>query len=136
MPADQGTPKSALLKKHPQVASWQGVDELPEEFWPPRSLHAEEEVAARVLKFKEWLLARPEACLACVGHSAFFRTMTGLEHKLANCEAFWCELRPDGQVVECAALPPPPSADDAAAEVSLDALSLSRHGAPARRAKP
>ena len=112
MPADQGTPKAQLLKKHPQIAGWQGFDELPEEFWPARRLgsSAEDEVSARVEEFKAWLLERPETVLALVGHSAFFSTFTG-QPKLANCEAWWCELRPGGQVVPCEALPPPPSAD-------------------------
>jgi broad specificity phosphatase PhoE len=111
MPADQGTPKAQLLRKHPQLSGWLGFDELPEEFWPARSLKsAEAEVAERVSSFKQWLLARPEACIALVGHSAFFSTFTGLP-KLANCEAFWCELRMSGEVVACNALPPPPSAD-------------------------
>uniref|UniRef100_A0A7S2IPY8 Phosphoglycerate mutase-like protein n=1 Tax=Haptolina brevifila TaxID=156173 RepID=A0A7S2IPY8_9EUKA len=112
MPADVGTPKERLLQKHPQIASWQGFDDLPEQFWPQRSFRtAEEEVAARVSEFKEWLLARAETCLALVGHSAFFSTMTGLP-KLANCEAFWCQLNPDGTITECMALPPPPCAED------------------------
>jgi len=112
MPADQGTPKAQLLRKHPQLAEWQGFDELPEHFWPPRSLKtAEEEVAARIAEFKEWLLARPEACFALVGHSAFFRTMTGMDSKLANGEAAWFLLMPDGAVAPAPELPPPPSAE-------------------------
>lgn len=108
-PSDVGTPKAGLLAKHPQIAQWQGFDELPDEFWPPRSFkNAEQEVAARVLEFKEWLLLRPESCLCLVGHSAFFSTMTSLP-KLANCEDFWCELRSDGEIVPCTRLPPPPS---------------------------
>lgn len=112
MPADVGTPKEQLLKKHPQLASWQGFDTLPDHFWPTRSLRsAEEEVVLRVAEFKEWLLQRPETCIALVGHSAFFSVMTGLP-KLANCEAFWCTLGLDGMVTECAPLPPPPCAED------------------------
>ncbi len=111
-PSDLGTPKADLLTKHPHIAQWQGIDELPDEFWPPRSFKtAEQEVAERVLEFKEWLFARPETCFCLVGHSAFFSTMTGLP-KLANCEAFWCELRSDGEIVPCMPLPPPPSADE------------------------
>ena len=112
MPADQGTPKAQLLKKHPQLADWQGWDELSEHFWPPRSLKtAEQEVAARVEEFKSWLLARPETCFALVGHSAFFMTMTQMERKLSNCEAFWCLLMPDASIVPAPELPPPPLAD-------------------------
>ena len=113
MPADQGTPKAELLRKHPQLAEWQGWDELPDEFWPPRSLKtAEEEVAARIVEFKRWLLQRPETCFALVGHSAYFRTMTGMERKLDNCEAFWCLLHDDGSITAAPELPPPPAADD------------------------
>ena len=111
-PSDLGTPKATLRAKHPQISEWQGFDELPEHFWPPRSFKtAEQEVAARVAEFKEFLLRRPETCMALVGHSAFFASMTGLP-KLANCEAFWCELEADGQIQACTPLPPPPSVDD------------------------
>ena len=110
MPADQGTPKAQLLKKHPQLAEWLGFSDLVEQFWPARSLlSAEAEVSQRVADFKQWLLERPETCIALVGHSAFFSTFTGMP-KLANCEAFWCELRCNGDVSACNPLPPPPEA--------------------------
>ena len=77
-------------------------------FWPARSLlNAEEEVAERVGEFKRWLLARPESCMAIVGHSAFFASMTG-QPKLANCEAYWCTLHDGGLVDGCKPLPLPP----------------------------
>eukprot|EP00192_Tetraselmis_astigmatica_P019314 CAMPEP_0117688018 /NCGR_PEP_ID=MMETSP0804-20121206/23534_1 /TAXON_ID=1074897 /ORGANISM="Tetraselmis astigmatica, Strain CCMP880" /LENGTH=207 /DNA_ID=CAMNT_0005500299 /DNA_START=65 /DNA_END=685 /DNA_ORIENTATION=+ len=67
MPADEGTPASQLLSKHPQLESWQGLAELEERFWPKRSLQdAEQEVVERVDNFKQWLLKRPEACVAPV----------------------------------------------------------------------
>lgn len=110
-PSDLGTPKAQLLAKHPQIAEWQGLDELPDQFWPPRSfITAEQEVAQRVDEFKQWLLNRPEQCMCLVGHSAFFSTMTGLA-KLGNCEAFWCQLMSDGTVRECPPLPAPPCTD-------------------------
>ena len=112
MPSDLGTPKAALLKKHPQIADWQGFEDLPEQFWPSRSLKsAEQEVAARVDEFKRWLLARPEACFALVGHSAFFQTFTAMDRKLQNCEASWFILGEDGTVSAAPELPPPPEAD-------------------------
>ena len=104
-----------LLKKHPHVAAWEGWEELPDNFWPKPagpSSTAETEVAGRIGEFKQWLLARPEACFALIGHSAWFRTMTGMAEKLENCEAFWCILTPDGSVVPAPVLPPPPSADE------------------------
>ena len=114
MPADQGTPKAALLQKHPQLSSWLGWDELPEQFWPATSFlkTAEQEVASRVEEFKRWLLARPETCFALVGHSAYFQAMTGMDRKLQNCEAFWCLLESDGSITAAPELPPPPMADD------------------------
>ena len=44
----------------------------------------------RVAKFQEWLLARPEHCIAVVGHSAFFKSLLGASRKLRNCEV--CEI--------------------------------------------
>eukprot|EP00949_MAST-11_sp_MAST-11-sp1_P002857 g2857.t1 len=43
----------------------------------------------RVAKFQEWLLARPEHCIAVVGHSAFFKSLLGASRKLRNCEGTW-----------------------------------------------
>ena len=113
-PSDQGLPKPELLKRHPHIEQWQGWDELPEKFWPPLAAPkaAEEEVSSRVQVFKQWLLAREETCFALVGHSAFFRTMTGMDEKLANCEAFWCLLHGDGTITAAPELPPPPAANE------------------------
>ena len=57
-----------------------------------------EEADARVLRFKQWLDARPESCIVVVGHSSFFqRTIELLADKkmpkLANCEVLDCEVR-------------------------------------------
>jgi broad specificity phosphatase PhoE len=109
--ADHGTPKSDLLKKHPHIAQWDGWNDLPEHFWPSRTLvGAREEAASRVDELKRFIFQRPEHCFALVGHSNFFREMTGQESKLANCEAWWCTLSEDGAITPCQALPPPPSA--------------------------
>jgi broad specificity phosphatase PhoE len=49
-------------------------------------------VETRVQLFKSFLLARPERCIAVVGHGTFFFHLTG--KVLANCEAFELELAP------------------------------------------
>ena len=116
MRSDLGVPKAELLKKHPQLANtaeWQGFDEMPDEYWPPLmgpGKAAEQEVEARVVAFKQFLLQRPELCFACVGHSAFFRTFTGMEEKLENAAPSWFILAADGTVSAAPVLPPPPAA--------------------------
>ena len=49
-------------------------------------------VEARVRQFRSFLLARPERCIAVVGHGTFFFHLTG--KVLANCEAAELELAP------------------------------------------
>jgi broad specificity phosphatase PhoE len=44
----------------------------------------------RVAAFRAWLLARPEGCIAVVGHSAFFKSFMGSWSKPRNCEI--CEV--------------------------------------------
>uniref|UniRef100_A0A7S0P4D5 Phosphoglycerate mutase-like protein n=1 Tax=Calcidiscus leptoporus TaxID=127549 RepID=A0A7S0P4D5_9EUKA len=111
-PADQGTALSELRSKHPHIEAWSGMAHMAERFWPKRSSRlssAEHDMQERIELFKHWLLARPEACIALVGHSAFFRSMTQ-QPKLGNCKALWCELQSDGTVRVCSPLPPPPGA--------------------------
>lgn len=62
------------------------------------STEPEEEVDARILRFKKWLDARPESCIVVVGHSSFFqRTIKILAGttmpKLNNCEVLDCQVR-------------------------------------------
>ena len=154
MPADQGTPASLLVGRHPQIAGWQGLDTLPEEFWPKRSFsEGDEEVSRRVEGLKQWLLGRPEECIALVGHSAFFAAMTG-RPKLGNCEVrgallpslvLCCHslmeavlmsprlMRPDGPLYP----PPPPFSDPPTgclvrAQPRRGAPRLQAHAPPAR----
>ena len=47
-------------------------------------------VEARVRQFRSFLLARPERCIAVVGHGTFFFHLTG--KVLANCEVAELEL--------------------------------------------
>ena len=49
-------------------------------------------VEARVRQFRSFLLARPERCIAVVGHGTFFFHLTG--KVLANCEVAELELAP------------------------------------------
>jgi broad specificity phosphatase PhoE len=49
-------------------------------------------VEARVRQFRSFLLARPERCIAVVGHGTFFFHLTG--KVLANCEVEELELAP------------------------------------------
>jgi broad specificity phosphatase PhoE len=73
----------------------------------------QEEVDARILRFKGWLDARPESCIVVVGHSSFFqRTIEVLARttmpKLDNCEVLDCQVRII-QHVSYSALRLPPS---------------------------
>ena len=52
-----------------------------------------ESVAARAMKFKDFLRSRPEGCIAVVGHGTFFFHLTG--RALANCEFATLDLDGD-----------------------------------------
>ncbi|CAK9102554.1 Phosphoglycerate mutase-like protein 1 [Durusdinium trenchii] len=92
-PCDTGSSKEELLTRFPSLESWEGFQELPDEWWPKDSLWTELTPTARVEEFKHFLLQRPEAVLAVVGHSGFFRQVVG--RKMQNCEVVWLELTPD-----------------------------------------
>jgi broad specificity phosphatase PhoE len=94
MPADAGVPKEQLVKKHPHIAGWHGFHELPERFWPETG-EQDDALAARVAEFKRWVQVQHADTMALVGHSAFFRVMTGMDRKLDNCEAVWFVLEDD-----------------------------------------
>ena len=75
--ADVGTPKSALRALRPEASGWLGWDELEERWWPARTLSQDEYwPVVRVGRFKAWLLAREERCLALVGHKGFLQCFT------------------------------------------------------------
>ena len=40
----------------------------------------------RCARFRQWLLAREESCIAIVGHSTFFRSLLRENSKMRNCE--------------------------------------------------
>ena len=85
---DVGRSPRALASDFPSL----DVAHLDEIWWhaegspDPRGICVEpvESVAARALKFKDYLRSRPERCIAVVGHGTFFFYLTG--RMLANCE--------------------------------------------------
>ena len=68
---------------------------LEERWWPARTLSQDEYwLVVRVGRFKAWLLAREERCLALVGHKGFLQCFTAgaavpKGRRLGNCEALW-----------------------------------------------
>ena len=105
MPADEGSPRSQLLALHPQLRAWRGLDDLPEHYWPRRSLrNCDKEVRERVAAFRAWLLARPEQRIAIVGHSAWFKCFTGRESKLGHCEPYLCKWNGSGEAGDLVAV--------------------------------
>ena len=103
--ADVGTPKSGLASRRPECSGWAGLDHLEEQWWPTRTLSPSEFwPVERVGRFKAWLHARPERCLALVGHKGFFQCLTASPsmpkgHSLGNCDTVWVRLLPDGTIV-------------------------------------
>jgi broad specificity phosphatase PhoE len=89
---DIGTPKSELEQVYTDVDF-----SLLDEYWwyggRENSLqdglhHVREPWIAchrRIDQTLQWLTARPETCIAVVGHSSFFQAMTGSCMKLPNC---------------------------------------------------
>jgi len=90
---DIGTRKSELQQIYKNVDFSQVVDEY---WWYggrenslEDGLHHEQEpwtaCYRRVDQTIQWLRARPETCIAVVGHSSFFQAMTGSCAKMPNC---------------------------------------------------
>lgn len=102
--ADVGTPASLLVSRRPECHEWAGLDELEEQWWPTRTLSPSEFwPVERVSRFKAWLQARPERCLALVGHKGFFQCLSASPslpkgHSLGNCDTVWVRLLPDGSI--------------------------------------
>ena len=103
--ADVGTSKSELVARRPECSGWAGLDEMEEHWWPARTLSPSELwPVERVGRFKAWLHARPERCLALVGHKGFFQCFTAgpsmpKGQSLGNCDMVWVQLLADGTVV-------------------------------------
>lgn len=89
-PCDQGSTKSELLAACPFVKSWEGFEELPEE-WSPTSRESDRNwVQERVPRFLDFVRRQTERRIVIVGHGAFFNALVGFHMK--NCECV--ELRP------------------------------------------
>eukprot|EP00200_Dunaliella_tertiolecta_P005166 CAMPEP_0202343104 /NCGR_PEP_ID=MMETSP1126-20121109/3373_1 /ASSEMBLY_ACC=CAM_ASM_000457 /TAXON_ID=3047 /ORGANISM="Dunaliella tertiolecta, Strain CCMP1320" /LENGTH=254 /DNA_ID=CAMNT_0048934135 /DNA_START=155 /DNA_END=916 /DNA_ORIENTATION=- len=69
------------FKDYPQL-SFEG---LPDVWWYTGGLEPEEAFQERVKEFKEWLLQRPETCIAIVAHWGLIYELTG-GVDFANCE--------------------------------------------------
>jgi broad specificity phosphatase PhoE len=90
---DEGSSAPALCAALPDVATWPGLDTLGDGWWAS----APEDVPARALAFRRWLVARPESTLAVVGHGAFSKVLLG--HDMNKTEAVWAEVSgPDGAI--------------------------------------
>ena len=46
----------------------------------------------RIDEFESWLASQPEASIAIVGHSQFFKRMLRLAYKFENCDVWECEF--------------------------------------------
>lgn len=108
---DAGSPKEALLQRHPYLASppWQGgVDALAEHWWPDTNFERPSELAARTSALTQMLLGRPESVVACVGHGAFFREL--IRERLPNATPRYVELTADGRYINRPEWTRPPAA--------------------------
>jgi len=85
-PCDTGRTKSELLRCFPQIASWEGIDDLPEVWWATAT---EYDLLDRVDELKKWITARPEQNIAVVGHGGLFSRILG--YHLKNCGFQWVE---------------------------------------------
>lgn len=56
----------------------------------------------RIDEFESWLASQPEASIAIVGHSQFFKRMLRLAYKFENCDVWECEfsLAADGGTLD------------------------------------
>jgi broad specificity phosphatase PhoE len=84
-PCDRGRPKHALLEALPQLAGWDGIEDLPEVWWSTRWV--ELDLYSRVESLERWIHSRPEATIALVGHGGLFMRLLG-KH-LKNCGHEW-----------------------------------------------
>lgn len=81
---DAGVPKSQLLEEFPFLRSWEGVEELEEEWSPNKEADASWETT-RVPAFLQWLATQPHRRVVVLGHSRFFKRICGMD--FAHCRA-------------------------------------------------
>ena len=86
---DEGTPKSAFLKEHPEFARWDGWDAIDEHWWDDMSSDAEGRVC-RARKELTELAKRESGVVAVVSHSTFLSGLLGMS--FANGEQRWMSL--------------------------------------------
>ena len=85
-PCDTGRPKAELLRVFPQLAQWEGIEDLPQVWW---SRGTEYGLFGRIEQLEAWISARPEQTIAVVGHGGLFGRMLGFH--LHNCGHQWVE---------------------------------------------
>ena len=113
---DVGTPVAALRERYGPAFDFGCQSMAPERWWEDEAagggrgfvregtrtlenLKTKESFAnleRRCARFREYLLARDEACLAVVGHSAFFKMLLGERSKMANCDVVEAVVTRDG----------------------------------------
>ena len=122
-PCDTGRTKAELARCFPQLATWQGYDEMPEVWWSTATEYALDgclprapslthpshrpwlpvmthryDLLERVDLVKAWITARPEQTLAVVGHGGLWQRILG--YHLHNCGFQWVQWgasAPDAQ---------------------------------------
>lgn len=92
---DVGRPTSMLSREFPML-SFTGIEEV---WWfsprrapndPVKGIFQTGETMDHLRKrvgiFRRYLLSRPETTIAVIGHSTFFRELTGIHKRMENCE--------------------------------------------------
>lgn len=82
---DRGRPKHEVAADCPEIAEWQGFEELPEH-WMHTRTDRKTWREQRLPAFRAWLCARLDRCVVVVGHQEFFKGLCG--KALENCEVF------------------------------------------------
>mmetsp|Transcript_6070 Transcript_6070/g.11089 ORF Transcript_6070/g.11089 Transcript_6070/m.11089 type:complete len:223 (+) Transcript_6070:1-669(+) len=109
-PCDTGRSPEELVTSFPALRNYAGFGELSDVWWPQdRGILNEVHPVDRVDAFKRMLLQRDEEKIAVVGHSGFFKLLTG--KKMDNCEVLWMRLCADASVQLLAEPPAEPLAE-------------------------
>ena len=84
---NHGSPKTTLLARFPFLCTWEGLDDLPEQWWPTAKSDAGDRWRTeRVPAFLTWLGSQPESKVVVVGHGAFFSDTRLAGRMMSNCE--------------------------------------------------
>mmetsp|Transcript_33317 Transcript_33317/g.106287 ORF Transcript_33317/g.106287 Transcript_33317/m.106287 type:complete len:285 (-) Transcript_33317:83-937(-) len=92
-PCDEGRPKSELLAAMPEMADWEGVDDLAEHWWPTGF---EWDLYDRIAELEAYIRSRPESTIALVGHGGLFTRILG--YHLKNCGHQWAAWEADAPI--------------------------------------